>query len=435
MPAPKKTPAPVAVTGVQHVVSDVLETAAGNRYANAAQGPLEAHPLADPFLAESAERIRMLGRRVIGDIIEIGRLLTECKERCGHGHWLPWLEQEFGWDERTAQRYMSAHALAGKYDKLSDLSIGVSSLYLLAAPSTPESAQTEIIERAEAGEQLKHAEVREIIAAHGRDAVLAAATQIRAGDLQARDDARKAEFERPVLVSLAPGLHHGDFRVLADAIEDASVDLVLTDPPYDETLLYGDAARTAARILKPGGSFLAYVGQHYQFAAMAACGEHLRYLHTNAVIHAGGSNLLGKLGVRCGWKPVLWYVRGTRADPGNIIFDVISGGGREKELHEWQQSQAEAEYLIDKLSSPDGLVVDFMVGSGTTGAAAKALGRRWIGFEIDAATAARASERIEAATVSSPAPPAAAPPPPADNLDEPEPDDDLDEPARRRAAP
>ena len=52
---------------------------------------------------------------------------------------------------------------------------------------------------------------------------------------------RKAEFARPVPLSFAAGLHHGDFRVLADAIEDASADLVLTDPPYAEPELYAGA--------------------------------------------------------------------------------------------------------------------------------------------------------------------------------------------------
>jgi hypothetical protein len=39
---------------------------------------------------------------VIGDIIEIGRLLTEVKKIAGHGNWLPWLDREFGWSDSTA---------------------------------------------------------------------------------------------------------------------------------------------------------------------------------------------------------------------------------------------------------------------------------------------------------------------------------------------
>jgi len=35
----------------------------------------------DAFLAECAAEIRRLGKAVIADVIEIGRLLTQCRER------------------------------------------------------------------------------------------------------------------------------------------------------------------------------------------------------------------------------------------------------------------------------------------------------------------------------------------------------------------
>jgi hypothetical protein len=45
-----------------------------------------AEQAAAPLLAEHAETIRFLGRRVITDILEIGRRLTECKALLGHGN-------------------------------------------------------------------------------------------------------------------------------------------------------------------------------------------------------------------------------------------------------------------------------------------------------------------------------------------------------------
>jgi N6-adenosine-specific RNA methylase IME4 len=143
------------------------------------------------FLAEHAKQIRALRKRVADDIIEIGRLLAECKERCGHGNWLPWLEAEFGWNERTAQRYISIHELAGKYDNLSDLEVPVSSLYLL--PSAPESARAEVFARAESGERLKHAAVQAVIAAHSPAAVQEAAAILRAEKTAARHAAWAAK--------------------------------------------------------------------------------------------------------------------------------------------------------------------------------------------------------------------------------------------------
>jgi hypothetical protein len=118
---------------------------------------------AETILAQNAEVIRALGKRVVGDIIEIGRRLTESKQICGHGNWLPWLDREFGWGESTAQRSMQMHALVGKSPKLMDLDVPVSGLYMLAAPSTPEEAQQQVIERPENGERLSVKAVKELI--------------------------------------------------------------------------------------------------------------------------------------------------------------------------------------------------------------------------------------------------------------------------------
>jgi Protein of unknown function (DUF3102)/ParB-like nuclease domain len=117
---------------------------------------------ASTILAQNAEVIRALGKRVVGDIIEIGRRLSECKELCGHGNWLPWLKREFGWGDDTALNYMRCADLAISRN-FRDLSIPVSGLYLLAAPSTPEEARQEVIERVENGERLSVKDVKELI--------------------------------------------------------------------------------------------------------------------------------------------------------------------------------------------------------------------------------------------------------------------------------
>jgi hypothetical protein len=80
----------------------------------------------------------------------------------GHGGWLPWLEREFGWKEQTARNYMLAYEWAAKSPTVGDLNVDMRSLYLLAAPSTPEPARTEVIERAEAGEHFTHAQIKDL---------------------------------------------------------------------------------------------------------------------------------------------------------------------------------------------------------------------------------------------------------------------------------
>jgi hypothetical protein len=153
-------------------------------------------PAVDPLI-EHARAIRALGRRAVADIIEIGRLLIEAKQIVGHGGWLPWLEREFGWTDDTALNFMRVHELS-KSRNFRDLNLPVSSLYLLAAPSTPDEARLEIAQRAEAGEQLPIAEVKRVVAEHKRPyrptrmqaEYIDASSYARDRDFFARKDAR-----------------------------------------------------------------------------------------------------------------------------------------------------------------------------------------------------------------------------------------------------
>jgi N6-adenosine-specific RNA methylase IME4 len=125
----------------------------------------------DAKLANHAVEIRRLGKRIVGDVIEIGKRLTECKDICGHGNWLPWLNREFGWTDQTARNFIQVYELArAKSQNFLNLDIPVSGLYLLAAPSTPEKARVEVIDRAEAGEMVTHQAVKETVNKHKQPA-------------------------------------------------------------------------------------------------------------------------------------------------------------------------------------------------------------------------------------------------------------------------
>jgi DNA modification methylase len=184
--------------------------------------------------------------------------------------------------------------------------------------------------------------------------------------------------------------------VKSDAIANNSVELVFTDPPYDRHSLelYADAARIAARILKPGGSLIAYCGQYLLPDILPLMQQHLKFWWVNACVHSGRSARMKEYGIIVGWKPMLWFVKGRcRGDKQTFVSDVASGG-REKSHHNWQQAEEEAAYYIEKVTSARGLVVDFFAGGGTTCVAAQKLGRPWIAFEINPVTAKRADKRI-----------------------------------------
>jgi hypothetical protein len=219
-------------------------------------------------------------------------------------------------------------------------------------------------------------------------------------DLKEQETAAKREEQKVVALAKrqdVDGLYLGDFREIGDKIPDASVDLIFTDPPYDRKAieLYDGLGEFASRVLRPGGSLIAYIGQIQLPDAVADLSRHLRYWWTCSCYHSGPSLLrMNEYGIVNGWKPMLWFVKETRGDKTTFINDVATGS-REKSHHEWQQSEAEARYFIELLTDSDGFVVDPFCGGGTTPVACIGLGRKWAAFEIDEANMSRASERIK----------------------------------------
>ena len=189
----------------------------------------------------------------------------------------------------------------------------------------------------------------------------------------------------------------GDFREHADKVADGSLSLIFTDPPYDRqaSKMLPELGQFAAAKLADGGSLVLYVGQTQIPAALDALRIHLRYWWTIACVHSGRSTVMREYGINAGWKAVLWFVKGTRDNNSIMVNDVMSGG-EEKSHHDWQQSESEAAYWIEKLCPKDGLVCDPFLGGGTTAVAAQKLGRKWIAFEVNEDTAAIARKRVTA---------------------------------------
>lgn len=189
----------------------------------------------------------------------------------------------------------------------------------------------------------------------------------------------------------------GDMGLLWDRLKDNSVDLFLTDPPWmgKEIGCYKRLAELAAAKLKPGGLCLAYSGKCYLTTVMATMQEHLSYWWMFAIELTGNGNLfIDSRNVRDEWRTLLVFGKPPLCKFKNCTSDLLQGGGREKGLHEWQQAQPEADYVIDRLTEPGDLVVDPFCGSGTVLAAAKAAGRKWLGVEIDPERAAVARKRL-----------------------------------------
>ena len=177
-------------------------------------------------------------------------------------------------------------------------------------------------------------------------------------------------------------IRRGRFQDVLTDLDDGSVDLIITDPPYGPkyNTAYNDLAEFAARKLKSGGSCIAYSGQSNLPEVLESMGEHLRYWWTLALMHKhGGQQLPGKW-VMVEWKPLVWFVKDHR-EGRDYVADRMSGSKPRKDLHEWAQGVDEIAYLIEQLTRPGQLVVDPFAGSGSFGYAAHALGRNFIGAE------------------------------------------------------
>lgn len=326
-------------------------------------------------------QIREAWQKSVGGIIDTGRLLNEAKKEVGHGSWL-WMFSGTNSDRvpfvpRTAQVIMAvaAHPLLSNTSHGSYLPASYRTLYDLSR------IPDDILTKALADGRIRPETQRKDIKA-----------------LLPRSIMRNEWRDAPADISrqVADDIVLGDFREMCADLPDASVDLIFTDPPYDRDslALYEAAAEQAARVLRPGGSLIMYCGQYLIGDIIAASeAKRMRYWWAIACMHEGKKARMTEYGIVVHWKPLLWFVRGSRGDKHTFIDD-ITGTGREKDGHQWQQATGEAEYFIARLTPPQGLVVDFFCGSGTTPIAADRLGRKWRAYELDADTRNVAIARI-----------------------------------------
>ncbi|MHB0960756.1 MAG: DNA methyltransferase [Pirellulaceae bacterium] len=179
----------------------------------------------------------------------------------------------------------------------------------------------------------------------------------------------------------------GSLDLLGDRLDDRSIDLILTDPPYAHVELYGQLAELAAAKLKPGRLSLAYSGQLHLLSVMESMSQHLTYWWTFAVEFSGSHCAIHPRHVQNKWKPILAFAKPPLKPAPEWVTDHLAGGGRDKKFHDWAQDESEVVYLLNHLTRPGNLIVDPFCGGGTVPAACKSLGRRWLATEVDKTTA------------------------------------------------
>jgi len=211
-----------------------------------------------------------------------------------------------------------------------------------------------------------------------------------------KEEKLKAVAERQKLLAKkfkddnAIQIHNADFYPWCNEnLEENSIDLILTDPPYPKEFLYlwEQLSEVASRVLKIGGYLAAYSGQLHLNEVMRLLETHLDYCWTISLYHTQNTQVVHARNVVCTWKPILIYRKGRAGKietyTGRALVDSILDDYREKDFHEWGQGESAVAYLMKALSDVDQLVLEPFAGGGTTLAVAKKLKRKCIGIEID----------------------------------------------------
>lgn len=230
----------------------------------------------------------------------------------------------------------------------------------------------------------------------------------------------------------------GDCLERMAEIEDGSVDLVLTDPPYGTTACKWDAIipfepmwAHVWRVLKPNGAAVFTSSQPFTSALVMSDIKKFRYSLVWDKVGTTGfatSKIMPlrrheDINVFYRSKPTYNPKMETRGKPrkkgGSKIDSGCYGDLRSKEsinntyyptsilvesnakkiglVHPTQKPVSLMEYLIRTYTNEGETVLDFTMGSGTTGVACVNTGRHFIGIERDPTYFQIAKDRIEEA--------------------------------------
>lgn len=240
-------------------------------------------------------------------------------------------------------------------------------------------------------------------------------------------------------------LLQGDCLDILKHVPDCSVDMVLTDPPYGTTSCAWDCViplplmwQHLSRVTKTNGAILLFASQPFTSVLGASNREHLRYHWIWQKHHATGHLNAKKRPMKIeeeilvfyaeqptynpqGTVAVDWSVTNSDSDcrrgkgnetstvsgglkkaykqtatnyPRNIIKFASCNGNKD---HPAQKPTDLLEYLILTYTDLGQTVLDFTMGSGSTGVAAVNTGRKFIGIENDEKYFSVAKRRIESA--------------------------------------
>lgn len=237
------------------------------------------------------------------------------------------------------------------------------------------------------------------------------------------------------------GLFNDDCLKIMAAIPSASIDAIITDPPYGTTACKWDLVipfepmwEQLKRIIKPNGAIVLFGSQPFTSALVMSNPKMFKYewvwgkgrgtgfqivrykplvSHENILIFGNGAVTYNPQ-MREREKPRISKNKGTTRqmlvsngkeyqaekalDKKYPITELqFTNNDQKNKLHPTQKPVALMEYLIKTYTNEGEIVLDFTMGSGTTGVAAVNLKRHFIGIELDKGYFDIALARIKAA--------------------------------------
>lgn len=224
-------------------------------------------------------------------------------------------------------------------------------------------------------------------------------------------------------------IENGDSSQLIKNIPDHSVDLILTDPPYNlanystgnmkftwrkdinndlakwdkETFVPSQWVVDFKRVLKPTGNIFAFCSYnligfwHAAFDPEFDTFQFMVWHKTNPVPKFRKAGFLNSCElIVCMWDKKHTWKFTTQKEMHNFIeTPICMGKERLKPTHPTQKPVNVLQHIIKIASNPGDVVLDPFMGVGSTGIAAIILGRDFIGYEIDKHHFAAAKKRLE----------------------------------------
>ncbi len=236
-------------------------------------------------------------------------------------------------------------------------------------------------------------------------------------------------------------LMQGDCLELMKQIPDGSVDLVLTDPPYGTTACKWDSVipfepmwKQLERIIKPNGAILLFGSEPFSSALRMSNIKRYKYDWIWEKTVASNFALCKKQPFKRHENISVFYQKQPTYNPqmvqgkpykdkrtlgkrnasvgtnANVVRKPINNSGtrypssvqkfsngNNKNFHPTQKPVDLLEYLIRTYTHEDETVLDFTMGSGSTGVACVNTNRNFIGIELDENYFNIACERISLA--------------------------------------